>query len=62
VTTFIITIVLAISVSVALILAVDWALEWWDRRQDRACSHYSRCPECEPEPLGNLDRWDRGQR
>jgi hypothetical protein len=60
-TTFIVTMVIAVGVTVALIVGIDAALEWLDRRRNPdMCSPMHPCPECEG-PRSNLDRWDRGQ-
>jgi hypothetical protein len=39
--------IFAVPVAVFLIVAIDAALEWRDRRREpEPCSHYNRCPEC----------------
>ena len=40
----------ALVAAVLAAVAVDAAAEWRDRRRDRACTRWDRCPECEDQP------------
>jgi hypothetical protein len=41
-------IIFAVPVAVFLIVAIDSALEWRDRRRaPEPCSHFHRCEECQ---------------
>jgi hypothetical protein len=58
-TTFILTMVVAVGVTVALIVGVDAALEWFERRRYGDCSPMNHCPEC-AEAVDAACRQERG--